>query len=214
MRILLFGAPGAGKGTQAKIISEKFQIPHISTGDILREAVKKGNELGLKVKEIMEKGELVSDDLMAELVKETLQDAKCSKGFILDGYPRTLNQALTLESILANMPQAPTYKISIDVEDEKIIKRLSNRRVCKVCGYIINLLEDGDLKVCPKCGAENAFYQRDDDKEETIRRRLTVFRESTEPVLNYYKGKNELITIDGDQPIEVVSHKILEILRQ
>jgi adenylate kinase len=160
----------------------------------------------------MEKGELVNDELMADLVKETLTDEKCSKGFILDGYPRTLNQALTLEKILGELPQAATYKISIDVEDEKIIKRLSNRRVCKVCGYIINLLEDGDLKSCPKCGAENPFYQRDDDKEETIRRRLEVFRSSTQPVLDFYKNKNELIEIDGDQPIEKVSEKIFSIL--
>ncbi|HEX3074659.1 MAG TPA: adenylate kinase [Ignavibacteriales bacterium] len=214
MRIVLFGAPGGGKGTQAKILSEKLCIPHISTGDILREAVQNKTELGLKAKEIMERGELVSDIIMTEIIKTTVSGAKCNKGFILDGFPRTLPQAELLDNLFSQLPADKEYFIELDVKDEIIIERLSNRRACSVCKTIFTLSEIEGKNKCPKCGAENSFYQRKDDEKEVIENRLKVFHSTTQPVLDHYSKLGKLYTVDGSKPVNEVAEKVLQILKK
>jgi len=213
MRIVLFGAPGGGKGTQAKILAEKLSIPHISTGDILREAVKNETELGLKAKEIMEKGELVPDTIMADIIRDVVSQDRCSKGFILDGFPRTLPQAQLLDKLFETLPEDKEYFIELDVKDAIIIDRLSNRRACSVCKNIFSLSEIEGLKKCPVCGAENSFYQRKDDEKEVIENRLKVFHSTTQPVLNHYNELEKLYTIDGSQPVNEVAEKVLETIK-
>ncbi|CUS98416.1 adenylate kinase [Candidatus Chrysopegis kryptomonas] len=210
MRLILFGPPGVGKGTQAQILSEKFNIPHISTGDMLREAVKNQTELGLKAKSYMDKGELVPDDVMIGIIKEVLSSEKCKDGFILDGFPRTIAQAEALDKIFNELNIKLDFVISIEVNDEEIIKRLTNRRVCRNCGAVFNLLIDripNDNK-CPRCGGE--LYQRSDDNPEVIKNRLKVYRESTQIVLDYYAKKGILKTINGIGEISQITKKILE----
>lgn len=214
MRIVLFGAPGGGKGTQAKILSEKLCIPHISTGDILREAVQNKTELGLKAKEIMERGELVSDIIMMEIIKTTVSGAKCNKGFILDGFPRTLPQAELLDNLFNQLPADKEYFIELDVKDSIIIERLSNRRACSVCKTIFTLSEIEGKNKCPKCGAENSFYQRKDDEKEVIENRLKVFHSTTQPVLDHYSKLGKLYTVDGSKPVNEVAEKVLQILKK
>lgn len=212
MRIILFGAPGAGKGTQAAFLVEKYQIPHISTGDMLREAVAKGTELGKKAKEIMDKGELVSDEIIVGIVKDKLNSPECQKGFILDGFPRTVQQAKMLDEILNELPQAPTFLVVITADDEQIVKRLTSRRACKACGAILSLAEITDPNKCPKCGATGSLYQRDDDKEETIRKRLNVYHNTTKPVLDYYGNSKKKVVVDGMKSISEVTNDILSQL--
>lgn len=209
MRLVLFGAPGVGKGTQAKILAEKLGLPHISTGDILREAVKNQTELGKQAKQIMEAGNLVPDDIMAGIVKDALSDKKVEKGFILDGYPRTYEQALILDGIFAQLKTDEEYNITIDVDDEIIVDRLSNRRACKECGSIFSLSEVQGLTTCPKCNTANSLYTRPDDNESTIRNRLKVFHSLTQPVLDHYEKKGKLVHVDGTKPIETVADEIL-----
>lgn len=212
MRIILFGSPGVGKGTQAKILSEKYNIPHISTGDILRKAVSDKTELGLKAGKIMERGELVPDDLMIALIRETLSTDFCKNGFILDGFPRTTIQAEALDKLFIELNINNVLLLNITADEDEIVSRLSNRRACKECGTIFVLKEIEGLKNCPKCNAENSFYQRNDDKEEVIRRRLSVFNENTKPVLGHYKSKGKAITINGLGSIEEVNQEIIRTL--
>jgi len=210
MYLILFGAPGVGKGTQAKILSSKFSIPHISTGDILREAAKTGSEIGLEAKKIMNSGQLVPDEIMTEIIKETLRQPRCKNGFILDGYPRTTAQAESLNRLFGKMNIADYALISIEANDDEVVKRLTMRRACKKCGTIFSLAEIENTAICPVCSAENSFYQRKDDSEEVIRTRLEVFKSATEPVKNFYKNENKLIEIDGINSIETITNQIIE----
>lgn len=214
MHLILFGSPGVGKGTQAKIFSKNFNIPHISTGDILRKAVKDQTELGKKAGEIMAKGQLVPDDLMIGLIKDVLTSGECKNGFILDGFPRTINQAIALDKLFEQLNIDNVVLINITADENEIIKRLNNRRACKVCGNIFALKDIEGLETCPVCGAKNSFYLRNDDKEEVIKSRLEVFKTTTEPVLDYYNGKDRVITVNGFDTIENVNKKIVESLKE
>ena len=198
MNIVLLGAPGAGKGTQAAKLVEEFATPHISTGDILRAAVKNQTELGKKAKGYMDAGDLVPDSLIIDLMDERLREPDCEKGFILDGFPRTTAQAVALDDMLVRLERPLDAALLVDVDPEVIIKRLTERRCCKECGYIGTAAD----ATCPKCGGE--MYQRDDDNETTVRNRLDVYAKSTSPLLDYYKGKGLLKSVDGDRPVETV----------
>ncbi|MCL1797415.1 MAG: adenylate kinase [Eggerthellaceae bacterium] len=198
MNIVLLGAPGAGKGTQAAKLVEKYQLPHISTGDMLRAAVKAGTPLGVKAKSFMDAGELVPDDVIIGLVTERLQDADAAQGFILDGFPRTSIQAVALDSELSRLGRPLDAALLIDVDFEVIVARLTSRRMCEVCGYIGTAAD----AVCPKCGG--AMYQREDDKESVVRNRLNVYETSTAPLIDYYRGCDLLVTIDGDRDVALV----------
>lgn len=214
IRLILFGAPGVGKGTQAKILSSKLNIPHISTGDILREAVREKTPLGIKANEIMTRGELVPDDLMIEIIRETLSQEKCKNGFILDGFPRTLNQAKALEQLLSELRLDNIFHINLYANNEEIIRRLTNRRVCKVCQNIFTLSEIEFKEKCPVCNSPSSFYQRDDDKEDVIRKRLEVFNKTTQPVLEYYERKGTLINVNGLGTIHEVTSQILSSIEE
>ena len=198
MNIVLLGAPGAGKGTQAAKLVEEFGTPHISTGDMLRAAVKAGTELGKKAKSYMDAGDLVPDEVIIGLVIERLGQPDTEKGFILDGFPRTTAQAVALDAELGKLERPLDAALLIDVNSEVIIKRLTSRRMCKECGFIGS---DADA-ACPKCGGE--MYQRDDDNEATVRNRLDVYEKSTSPLIDYYRGCELLATIDGDRDPQVV----------
>jgi adenylate kinase len=214
MRIILFGSPGVGKGTQAKIISKNLNIPHISTGDILRKAVKDQTELGKKAGELMSLGHLVPDDLMIELIREVLTSEECRNGFILDGFPRTTVQAEELDELFDKIGINNAILIYITAKENEIIKRLSNRRACKECGSIFILKEIEGLDTCPICRAKNSFYLRNDDKEDVIKNRLDVFNLTTMPVLSYYKNKGRVIEVNGFDTIENVNLKIVESLKE
>jgi adenylate kinase len=214
MRIILFGAPGVGKGTQAKILSSKLNIPHISTGDILRSAIDNKTPLGLEAKKVIDKGELVPDNLMFGIIRDTLREERCKAGFILDGFPRTVAQAKELDRILVQLNMDQTKIIAITANEEEIIKRLTNRRACKNCSQIFMLSEIERRDTCPNCGAEDSFYQRSDDKEEVIRTRLEVFKSTTKPVLDYYGKDNDVIYINGIGTIEEVSRRIMHNLEK
>ena len=207
MNIVLLGAPGAGKGTQAAKLVEKYGFAHISTGDILRAAVKNQTPLGIKAKTYMDAGDLVPDDLVIDLVKERLQDKDTEKGFILDGFPRTSTQAVALDSELSKLERPLTAALLVDVDTEVIIKRLTSRRMCRECGFIGT---DADA-TCPKCNGE--MYQRDDDNEATVRNRLDVYENSTAPLIDYYRGCDLLLEIDGDRDPEEVLASIEEALK-
>lgn len=206
MNIVLLGAPGAGKGTQAAKLVEKFGYAHISTGDMLRAAVKNQTPLGLEAKKYMDAGDLVPDEVVIGLVKERLQDEDTQAGFILDGFPRTSTQAVALDSELAALDRPLNAALLVDVDKEVIIKRLTSRRMCRDCGYIGS---DQDAQ-CPKCGGE--MYQRDDDNEATVRNRLDVYENSTAPLIDCYRGCDLLIEIDGDRDPELVFESIIEAL--
>ena len=214
MRFILFGAPGVGKGTQAKILSTKLNIPHISTGDILRAAVKNKTPLGLQAKKTIDAGELVHDDIMLGIIRETLTDHKCDHGFILDGFPRTVTQAKELDVLLKELKIPDLYLIILKANPNEILKRLTNRRACKVCHNIFNYNDIRDLKKCPNCGAENSFYQRDDDKEEVIKKRLNIYTNSTRPLVKFFEEKNKVIRINALQPVEKVTEDILAVLEE
>lgn len=214
MRLILFGSPGVGKGTQAKIISQNFNIPHISTGDILRQAVKDQTELGKQAGEIMAKGQLVPDELMIGLIKDVLTSEKCKKGFILDGFPRTIVQAEALDRLFEQIGINNVVLVNIVADEKEIIKRLNYRRACKVCGNIFALKDIEGLETCPVCGAKDSFYLRNDDKEEVIKKRLDVFDSTTKPVLGYYENKERVITVNGFDTIENVNKHIVESLKE
>ncbi len=198
MNIVLLGAPGAGKGTQAAKLVEECGLCHISTGDILRAAVKDRTPLGVKAKGFMDAGELVPDDLIIDLMKERIQQPDTEKGVILDGFPRTTTQAVALDTMLSELGRPLDAALLIDVDSEVIVNRLCSRRMCKACGHIGTVSDEA----CPKCGGE--MYQRDDDNEATVRNRLDVYEKSTSPLIDYYRGCELLVTIDGDRdPAEV-----------
>lgn len=214
MRLIFLGPPGVGKGTQAELVSKKFNIPQVSTGDILRQAVKKQTELGVLAKQYMDKGELVPDEVIIDLIKMRLIENDCRAGFILDGFPRTTAQAKSLTSTLKDMGIALDAVINFQLKDEILISRLSGRRVCKACGnnFHIYYQPPKDEFRCNKCGGK--IYQRDDDKEEVINRRLKVYIEQTSPVINYYKKINILKDIDADAQIPVIFDKVMSILEK
>ena len=204
MRIILLGPPGAGKGTQAKTITGELDIPHISTGDILRKAIEEKTPLGLKAKEYMDKGHLVPDDLMIDLIKERIKKKDCKKGFLLDGFPRTIPQAQALEEL------SPIDKvIKIKIENDVAIERLSGRRTCKRCGAMYHVIYIPPRKegICDRCGEE--LIIRDDDREEAILKRLEVYRKETRPLIEYYRKKGLLAIIDGGRRKEEVTRDLL-----
>lgn len=198
MNIVLLGAPGAGKGTQAQKLVAEFGLAHISTGDLLRAAIKEGSKLGKKAKGYMDEGKLVPDDLVIDLVKERLEADDAQKGFILDGFPRNTAQAVTLDSELAAMGRTLDAALLVSVEPAVIVERLSSRRTCRSCGYTAS----AGVDTCPRCGGE--MYQRDDDKPETIQHRLDVYQSQTAPLVEYYRGHSILKEVDGDRPVDEV----------
>lgn len=212
MRLVLLGAPGAGKGTQAKKLTEKYSIPQISTGDILRAAVKEGTPLGKEAKGFMDSGELVPDSVVLGLVKERLGAEDCKAGFILDGFPRNTAQAEALDGILEELRMPLDTALSIDVPREELLKRLTGRRTCRECGQMFNVHFSAPATegVCDKCGGE--LYQRDDDKEETIRRRLEIYETQTAPLADYYAQKGILKSVQSKGGIEEIFTKVLSAL--
>lgn len=212
MRIVLLGAPGAGKGTQAKKIIEKYPIPQISTGDLLRAAVAAGTALGKEAKSYMDKGELVPDSVVLGMVQERLKLDDCKKGFILDGFPRNTKQAEALDSMLASMNMPLTAALSVDVPFDDLMKRLTGRRTCKSCGQMYNVYFNAPQKegVCDKCGGE--LFQRDDDKEETIKKRLEVYNAQTAPLIDYYGKKGILKSVSGTGSIDDIFGKVCSAL--
>jgi adenylate kinase len=214
MQIVLFGPPGAGKGTQAKFLSEEFNIPHISTGDILRENVRKGTALGIKAKSYMDKGELVPDQLLNDLVRSRLEEPDTKKGFLLDGYPRTIPQAKALDEIMDDLNRKLSAVVNIDVGTGALVKRLSGRRICRSCGasYHVSFNPPKVKDTCDTCAGE--LYQRADDTEEAIKNRLAVYKKQTQPVLDYYKKKGVLVDIDGDREIEEVKADVIKALEK
>lgn len=212
MNIVFLGPPGAGKGTQAKILIEKYGIPQISTGDMLREHRAKGTELGKRAQEYMDKGQLVPDEIILDMVKERLAQPDCAKGFILDGFPRTVAQAEALDKILSEMNKKLDFALALVVPDELLVERLTGRRTCKNCGMMFHV-KYKPPKVegkCDVCGGE--LYQRPDDNEETVRNRLKVYHESTAPLIDYYKKKGILKEIDGSKSIEEITAQLISIL--
>lgn len=212
MKIIMLGAPGAGKGTQAKMIAEKCGIPHISTGDIFRANIKNGTELGAKAKEYMDKGLLVPDELVCDLVVDRIQQADCEKGYILDGFPRTIPQAEALEAALNAIEQKLDYAIDIDVPDENIINRMSGRRACVGCGATYHVVFN-PTKVegkCDVCG--EPLILRDDDKPETVKKRLDVYHTQTQPLIDFYSARKVLVEVDGTQSMDKVFEDIMKIL--
>ena len=212
MKIIMLGAPGAGKGTQAKMIAEKCGIPHISTGDIFRANIKNGTELGAKAKEYMDKGLLVPDELVCDLVVDRIQQADCEKGYILDGFPRTIPQAEALENALNAIEQKLDYAIDIDVPDENIINRMSGRRACVGCGATYHIVFN-PTKVegkCDVCG--ESLILRDDDKPETVKKRLDVYHTQTQPLIDFYSARKVLVEVDGTQSMDKVFEDIMKIL--
>ncbi len=212
MNIVFLGPPGAGKGTQAKILVEKYGIPQISTGDMLREHVAKGTELGKKAKEYMDKGQLVPDEIILGMVKERLSQPDAQKGFILDGFPRTVAQAEALDKMLEEMGKKLEFALALIVPDDELVMRITGRRTCKNCGamYHIKFKPPKEDNKCDKCGGE--LYQRPDDNEETVRNRLKVYHEMTEPLIEYYRKKGILYEIDGTKSIEEITQQIINIL--
>lgn len=213
MKLLIMGPPGAGKGTQAEMLVKELKITHISTGDMFRNAIKEGTEMGLKAKEYMDKGELVPDEVVVGMVKDRLSKPDCAGGFLLDGFPRTLPQARALDETLKSMNIALDAVINIDVPREKLMARLTGRRTCRNCGASYHIMFNPP-KVegkCDKCGGE--LYQRDDDNEVAVSNRLDVYEAQTQPLIDYYKEKGILKNINGDQDIKKVLEDILNSLR-
>lgn len=210
MKLVLLGAPGAGKGTQAVLLAEKLNIPHISTGDIFRSNIRNGTALGKKAKEYIDKGALVPDEVTIDIVKDRIEKPDCKDGFILDGFPRTIPQAECLDEILEGMGMALDYVVNISIPDQDIIRRLSGRRVCPGCGATYHITGNPPVKagVCDRCG--NAVIHREDDKEETVMNRLETYHRQTEPLIEYYKNHGKLISVDGRKKMEDVAGNILE----
>ena len=212
MKIIMLGAPGAGKGTQAKQIADKYSIPHISTGDIFRANIKNGTELGKKAKQYMDQGALVPDELTCDLVMDRIQQDDCKNGYVLDGFPRTIPQAEALDAALEKINEKMDYAIDVDVPDENIVNRMSGRRACLNCGATYHLISippkvEG---ICDRCGSE--IVLREDDKPETVQKRLKVYHEQTQPLIDYYKNQGILKSVDGTQPMDEVFKAIVTIL--
>lgn len=212
MKIIMLGAPGAGKGTQAKKIAAKYEIPHISTGDIFRANIKNGTELGKKAKTYMDQGLLVPDELVVDLVVDRVNQEDCSKGYVLDGFPRTIPQAEALDKALAAQGQKMDYAIDVDVPDQNIVQRMGGRRACVGCGATYHLVYAAPKTegICDTCGAE--LILRDDDKPETVEKRLGVYHEQTQPLIDYYTKAGILKTVDGTVAMEDVFGAIVSIL--
>ena len=212
MKIIMLGAPGAGKGTQAQMIADKFNIPHISTGDIFRANIKNGTELGKKAKEYMDKGLLVPDELTVQLLLDRVANEDCKNGYVLDGFPRTIPQADVLDAELTKLGDKVDYAVNVDVPDENIVRRMSGRRACLKCGatYHIEHIPPKKEGICDKCGSE--LVQREDDKPETVQNRLLVYHEQTQPLIDYYDKKNILKTVDGTKDMQEVFNEIVNIL--
>ena len=212
MKIIMLGTPGAGKGTQAKQIAGKYNIPHISTGDIFRANIKNGTELGKKAKEYMDQGQLVPDELTCDLVMDRIAEDDCKNGFVLDGFPRTIPQAEALDAALTKTGQAMDYAIDVDVPDENIVNRMSGRRACLKCGATYHIVSIPPKKegICDTCGSELVI--RDDDKPETVQKRLDVYHEQTQPLIDFYQKKGILKSVDGTQSMDEVFGAITEIL--
>ncbi len=212
MKIIMLGAPGAGKGTQAKRIADKYGIPHISTGDIFRANIKNGTELGTKAKTYMDQGLLVPDELVVDLVVDRVKQADCEKGYVLDGFPRTIPQAEALDSALLKIGEKMDYAVNVEVPDENIVNRMSGRRACVSCGATYHLVHiptkvEG---ICDTCNSE--LILRDDDKPETVQKRLTVYHEQTQPLIDYYTKKDILVEVDGTKDMAEVFDAIVKIL--
>ena len=212
MKIIMLGAPGAGKGTQAKMIADKFGIPHISTGDIFRANIKNGTDLGKKAKEYMDKGQLVPDELTVEILLDRVANDDCKNGYVLDGFPRTIPQADVLDKELTKLGDKVDFAINVDVPDENIVRRMSGRRACLKCGatYHIEHIPPKKEGICDTCGSE--LVQRDDDKPETVQNRLSVYHEQTQPLIDYYNKKNILKSVDGTKDMQEVFSDIVNIL--
>ncbi len=214
MNIVLMGPPGAGKGTQAKLIAQKWNIPHISTGDMLREAVKSGTELGRRVEEILDKGELVTDEVMKDVVKNRLRKEDTSSGFILDGYPRTRRQASHLDGTLDKLERSLTSVILVNASEQEVVDRISNRRICTDCGAVYNLISLRPKKdmVCDNCGVR--LIQRSDDEAETVRMRYRLYMEKTAPIIEHYRRDSKLFIVDGSEPLKTVTTRIFDYLEK
>ena len=214
MKIVMLGAPGAGKGTQAEMISAKYGIPHISTGDIFRANIKNGTELGKKAKAYMDEGKLVPDALTVELLLDRVAADDCTNGYVLDGFPRTIPQADVLTEALAEKGEKVDYAINVDVPDENIVRRMSGRRACLNCGatYHIEHIPPKTEGICDKCGHE--LVQRDDDKPETVQNRLNVYHAQTQPLIEYYEKAGVLRNVDGTQDMEKVFSDIVKLLEE
>ncbi len=213
MRLILLGAPGAGKGTQATFIKEEFKIPHISTGDIFRANIRENTPLGIKAKEFINEGKLVPDELTIDLVKDRLLQDDCKNGFLLDGFPRNLNQADALKLFLKEHGMDLDAVVDIEVDKNALVQRISGRRMCKDCGasYHIIFKKPKVEGICDICGGQ--LYQRDDDKEETVLKRIGVYEKETSPLIDFYRNENLLIEIDGNRNVEEITNDILSILR-
>ena len=212
MKIIMLGAPGAGKGTQAKKIAEKYQIPHVSTGDIFRSNIKEGTQLGRKAKEYMDQGALVPDEITIGMLMDRIQQEDCSNGYVLDGFPRTIPQAESLQKAITEMGQKIDFAINVDVPDENIINRMSGRRACISCGATYHIVYNPSkiAGICDVCGSE--LVLRDDDKPETVKKRLAVYHDQTRPLIDYYKEAGVLVNVDGTQELNKVFSDITVIL--
>ena len=212
MKIIMLGAPGAGKGTQAKKIAAKYQIPHISTGDIFRANIKNGTELGLKAKSYMDAGGLVPDEITIGMLLDRIKEDDCQKGYVLDGFPRTIPQAESLTKALTELGDKIDWAVNVDVPDENIISRMSGRRACLGCGQTYHIVYNAPKteNVCDTCGQE--LVLRDDDKPETVKKRLDVYHDQTQPLIDYYKNEGILAEVDGTKDMEEVFQDIVNIL--
>lgn len=212
MKIIMLGAPGAGKGTQAKRIADKYNIPHVSTGDIFRSNIKEGTELGMKAKSFMDKGALVPDDITIGMLMDRIHEADCKNGYVLDGFPRTIPQAECLTEALEKSGESIDYAIDVDVPDEHIVNRMGGRRACVGCGatYHVEFNPPKAEGICDVCGSELTL--RDDDKPETVKKRLDVYHDQTQPLIDYYKGFGKLKQVDGTQSMDKVFEDIISIL--
>lgn len=214
MKIVLLGPPGAGKGTQAEILVKKLLVPHISTGDMFRAAISNGTELGKEAKSYMDKGQLVPDEVTVGIIRDRIAQSDCKEGFLLDGFPRTIAQAAALDDLMRDMSTSLDAVLNISVPLNRLIDRLTGRRMCRKCGTIYHLLYNAPEveNVCDACGGE--LYQRDDDKEETVKSRLSVYEKQTAPLIEYYEKQGILHTINGDQPINAVMVELGKALGQ
>ncbi|MDO5702744.1 MAG: adenylate kinase [Lachnospiraceae bacterium] len=212
MRLIMLGAPGAGKGTQAVKVAEALHVPHISTGDIFRANIKNGTELGKKAKAFMDAGKLVPDELTCDLVADRLAQPDCTEGFILDGFPRTIPQAEALEKVLSDLGTKIDFAVNIDVPDEAIVSRMGGRRACVGCGATYHVVFNPPKKenICDTCG--QTLILRDDDKPETVQTRLSVYHEQTQPLIDFYAKKDALVSVDGTQQMDDVFKAILKAI--